>query len=54
MNNNLKKIRNLGLDQFYTNLNIVKFCLNKFEEKFKWNEWDLIIEPSAGSGNFYK
>lgn len=43
--------RTQGLDKFYTNPDVVDKCL--YWLNCKWNDFDLIIEPSAGSGNFY-
>jgi hypothetical protein len=40
------------LDKFYTNLNIVDICIKLISDKYNWNDFDLIIEPSAGNGNF--
>lgn len=37
------------LDQFFTNDNIVDFCLSKVNI----SSYDVVIEPSAGSGSFY-
>lgn len=37
------------LDKFYTKENIVKICL----ENINFNEYDFVIEPSAGNGKFY-
>jgi hypothetical protein len=43
----------INLDKFYTNEHIAIDCLNKFNNYvFDINEFDLVIEPSAGSGNF--
>jgi hypothetical protein len=47
-----KIIRNEGLDKFYTNDNIVELCINELLQFYPWNHWDLIIEPSAGNGQF--
>lgn len=41
------------LDKFYTNPNIVDMCVNKLLTLYSWNDFDLVIEPSAGNGNFY-
>lgn len=40
-------------DKFYTNPNIVDICISEFTSKFKWDQWDLVVEPSAGCGNFF-
>lgn len=39
-------------DKFYTNIHVVKYCLEQLNIFYKLTEFDLIIEPSAGSGNF--
>lgn len=39
------------LDKFYTHPNIAKKFVNVIEEYFPLNQFDLVIEPSAGSGN---
>jgi hypothetical protein len=46
-----KHIRNEGLDKFYTKPEIVKACISHIKD---WDTWDLVIEPSAGSGNFFE
>lgn len=35
-------------DKFYTNIDIAKHCLNKID----LSQYDLIIEPAAGTGSF--
>lgn len=47
-----KKIREQGLDKFYTKENISIKCINKLFELYD-NIFDIIIEPSAGNGSFY-
>ena len=47
-----KRVRAEGLDKFYTNASVVDHCLNILQSKYAWNEWDLVIEPSAGNGSF--
>lgn len=42
------------MDQFYTNDNISKKCIKKLKEYIKFNDYDYILEPSAGNGSFYK
>ena len=42
-----------GLDQFYTNKDIALKCYNKLNEIIDLNEFDIHLEPSAGSGSFY-
>ena len=46
-----KRIRDEGLDKFYTKPEIVKMCISLIKD---WSEWDLVVEPSAGSGNFFE
>ena len=48
-----KMIRDVGLDQFYTNPDVAKQCLTTIETKFPWNSWKYVVEPSAGNGSFY-
>ena len=42
-----------GLDQFYTNKDVALKCYNKLNEIVNVNEYDLHLEPSAGSGSFF-
>lgn len=42
-----------GLDQFYTNKDIALRCYNKLTELVNINDYDIHIEPSAGSGSFF-
>lgn len=42
-----------GLDQFYTNKDIALKCYNKLNEIINLNEYDIHLEPSAGSGSFF-
>ena len=41
-------------DKYYTNNDIVKYCLNKVKKNIKITNNDLCIEPSAGNGAFIK
>ena len=50
----LTKVRKDGFDKFYTNPSIVDKCFATLNKLFETKEFDFIIEPSAGSGNFYK
>ena len=43
------KKKDYGLDQFYTNSDIAQKCIDTID----LSEYDLVIEPSAGSGAFY-
>lgn len=47
-------IRKEGLDKFYTIPSIAERCLDKIGSLYKWSEWNLVIEPSAGNGSFFK
>lgn len=47
-----KEVRDEGLDKFYTTHETVDICLNSLTKIYKWDFWDLIIEPSAGNGSF--
>jgi hypothetical protein len=42
-----------NLDKFYTNPDIVDRCINLISSIYTWSNFDLIIEPSVGSGNFF-
>lgn len=42
------------MDKFYTTDITSKKYIDIVGDKYKWNKWDLIIEPSAGSGSFLK
>lgn len=53
------KKQNTGLrrdnnEQYYTKESISKFCVNATHERFPLNTFDMIIEPSAGTGSFIK
>jgi len=50
----LTQVRSQGLDKFYTNPPIVDKCIEDILKYYKWDDFDYVIEPSAGSGNFYK
>jgi hypothetical protein len=45
-------IRKQGLDKFYTHLPIARECLDIVGNHFSWEDWDLVVEPSAGAGSF--
>ena len=45
-------VREQGLDKFYTNSDTVDLCMKKVYEKYKPEEFNLTIEPSAGNGSF--
>ncbi len=52
LNETVNKVRNDGLDKFYTIPTISKECINIVGSKYDWSSWDLVIEPSAGNGSF--
>lgn len=43
-----------SLDQFYTNEHISKRCIKILQKYIDFNDFDYILEPSAGNGSFYK
>jgi len=47
------KMSENGLDQFYTNTDVSKDCLNILSEYVNLDEFDIHLEPSAGSGSFF-
>lgn len=53
----MSKKANLGnsrsLDQFYTSEEYARYAYSKISEFVDLNEYDLILEPSAGTGSFY-
>lgn len=44
----------MEVDQFYTKDEIAIQCYNKLLEKCNIHDYDIILEPSAGKGSFYK
>ena len=48
----VEDIREEGLDKFYTIPTISQKCLDTVGSYYKWSEWGLVIEPSAGNGSF--
>ncbi|MDB4352515.1 hypothetical protein OAA60_03680 [Porticoccaceae bacterium] len=50
---NISKQNENGLDQFYTNKNIALACYNKLNDVINLNDYDIHLEPSAGSGSFF-
>ena len=52
MDDTLKQNAN-GLDQFYTNKDIALKCYHKLNEVIDLHEFDIHLEPSAGSGSFF-
>lgn len=51
-NKETKKVREMGLDKFYTKKNISKMCIDLVNKEYNLKIFDLIIEPSAGNGSF--
>lgn len=47
-----KQVRDAGLDKFYTIPAISNKCLDIIGTKYNWDDWDLVVEPSAGNGSF--
>lgn len=45
-------VRDDGFDKFYTIPSIVSQCISQLSGLYSWDTWDLVIEPSAGNGNF--
>ena len=41
----------IGIDKFYTNPSYAKKCIEKVFEFY--DDFDLVVEPSAGNGSFY-
>jgi hypothetical protein len=50
---NAKVVREEGLDKFYTIPSYSKKCIDKVFELYNKNNFDLIVEPSAGNGSFF-
>lgn len=48
----LKMVRDEGLDKFYTIPVVVDKCISSLSKLYKWEDWDLVVEPSAGNGSF--
>jgi hypothetical protein len=49
----VKIVREQGFDKFYTIPEYSKKCIDKVFELYPISNFDLIVEPSAGSGSFY-
>tara|TARA_B100000123_G_C25739616_1_gene433170 strand:+ start:2452 stop:3303 length:852 start_codon:yes stop_codon:yes gene_type:complete len=47
------EVRYKGLDQFYTIPEYSCHCINIMNSKYDISEFDIVVEPSAGSGSFY-
>lgn len=54
-NINLNRIKTMNLlDQFYTKEHISKKCIDILQNHISFDDYDYILEPSAGTGSFYK
>lgn len=42
------------MDQFYTNEDVAKECIAELLRYVNFNDYDIILEPSAGTGSFFK
>ena len=38
------------MDKFYTKPHTAKECIAFVYDRYKWESWDLVVEPSAGNG----
>jgi hypothetical protein len=45
-------VRLAGTDKFYTIPAVVDVCIAALGARYDWGDWGLVVEPSAGSGNF--
>lgn len=50
---NVRTIRQQGLDKFYTLPSVSKTCIDRVSQRYEWDEWDWVLEPSAGNGSFF-
>jgi hypothetical protein len=41
------------VDKFYTITSIAKRCISKVGDHYDWDQWGIVIEPSAGNGSFF-
>ena len=41
------------MDKFYTKPHIAQECIQMVFNRYPWNMWDLVVEPSAGNGSFF-
>jgi predicted RNA methylase len=49
----IETVREAGLDKFYTVPEIAQKCIDTVGLKYKWSDWELVVEPSAGNGSFF-
>jgi len=50
--NSAEAVREAGLDKFYTIPVISEKCLASIGSRYNWDDWGLVVEPSAGNGSF--
>jgi hypothetical protein len=53
MTTTTESVRDAGLDKFYTIPKVSENCLLHIGSLYKWSEWGLVVEPSAGNGSFF-
>lgn len=41
------------MDKFYTNIDVAQQCIDFFLTEYDFEEFDIILEPSAGAGSFH-
>lgn len=46
-------VRSEGLDKFFTVPEKASECLAHIARIYGWENWDLVLEPSAGNGSFF-
>lgn len=49
-----RQVREQGLDKFYTKRPVAQRCIECVGSRYDWASWDLVLEPSAGSGSFFE
>lgn len=52
-NSKTTETRTEGLDKFYTIESVVDSCIESLSVRYDWDNWGLIVEPSAGNGSFF-
>ena len=50
----LQRVRDQGLDKFYTSENFARHCVDQLFDRFPAEGFDLQVEPSAGAGSFLR
>lgn len=53
MNKKVLQDHSRKLDQFYTNFEYAKYAYSKLYTLIDLNTYDILLEPSAGTGSFY-